>query len=112
VTGDVQNGKVAVIEMNFLIEYGYDFRSASVASCEFIHLVPKADPTPTPPEDPIDMLYLFNAGVAGIWCLYEGKYFHVTPDDIGAFEALASKPIQTIGAAGHAVLLATYGVTP
>lgn len=70
-------------------------------------------PTPNPPisvpmED--DMLYLFNAGAPGIFALYFGKYFHVTPDDLSAFEAIAVKPIQTIGAPGHAVLLATYGV--
>jgi hypothetical protein len=69
-------------------------------------------PTPPPPSPPTeelpDMLYLFNTGALGIWCLYWGKYFHVTPDDIAAFEAIMAKPIQTIGADGHAVLLATY----
>jgi hypothetical protein len=79
--------------------------------------VPNPAPTPTPTPTPIvdneDMLYLFNTGAPGIWCLYFGKYFHVTPDDLAAFEAIATKGangelIQTIGAAGHAVLVATY----
>jgi hypothetical protein len=73
-------------------------------------------PAPQPPTSPPmedDMLYLFNTGEPGIWCLYFGRYFHVTPDDIAAFEALAVKGsngqiIQIIGAAGHATLLATY----
>lgn len=48
VTGEPVNGRVAVIEMNFLIEYGYDFRPALIAGCEYIHL--EGHPSP-PPED-------------------------------------------------------------
>jgi hypothetical protein len=113
VTGTPVNGKVSVIEVNWKPEYGWDSRDAAVANCEYIHIAAPAPkppiPQPIPQEDPTDMLYLFNTGAPGIWCLYSGKYFHVTPDDIAAFEALMAKPIQTIGAVGHAVLLATYG---
>jgi hypothetical protein len=77
-----------------------------------ISFLVQSAPTPPPPSPPTeelpDMLYLFNTGALGIWCLYWGKYFHVTPDDLAAFEAIMAKPIQTIGADGHAVLLATY----
>jgi hypothetical protein len=113
----VGNGYVTLAEYNFLVEYGYDEREASTAGIQFIHLpsspppppAPDPQPQPIPQEDPIEMVYLFNTGAPGIWCLCWGKYFHVTPDDIAAFEALAAKPMQTIGAAGHAVLLANYG---
>lgn len=65
VTGSPLNGKVAVIEMNFLIEHGFDYRSASTQHCEFIHLTsaPKPPPpTPQPPEDDVTILAIRSAG--------------------------------------------------
>jgi hypothetical protein len=41
-----------VWEMNFLIEYGFDYRMARTANCEYIHLVPKATHGPLPPPNP------------------------------------------------------------
>lgn len=81
---------------------------------ESVYVTPP--PPPIPPAPIVDnesMLYLFETGEPGIWALYWGKYFHVTPDDIAAFQAVATKGangalIQTIGAEGHAILLATY----
>lgn len=92
------------------------YLAASQGGCVVLpNLTPAPKPTPPPapiPQEESTDMYLFNTGTPGIWALYWGKYFHVTPDDLGAFEAIAVKPIQTIGAAGHAVLLATYGVNP
>ena len=57
VTGPVVADKVSVIEMNFLIEHGYDFRNARIHGCEFIHLVPKPPPILQPqPEDDVTLV--------------------------------------------------------
>jgi surface antigen len=66
VVGPVVGGKVQVIEMNFLIEHGWDTRNASVANCEFIHLASKPTPAPPPaphptPEDDMPKLGQFIA---------------------------------------------------
>ena len=51
VTGPMVGMKVPVIEMNFLIEYGYSFRDAPISGCEFIHLVGAGPlPPPNPPH--------------------------------------------------------------
>jgi hypothetical protein len=106
----VERNTVEVSEFNFLTPYGYDERDAPIAGAQFIHLPePPQPPAPVPVPTEDDMVYLFNTGEPGIYCLYWGKYFHVTPDGLAAFEALAAKPIQTIGAAEHEILLATYG---
>jgi surface antigen len=64
VTGSPVSGKVSVIEMNFLIEHGYDYRIATVAGCEFIHL--DAPPSPTPPEDN-DLTSAQDAKLTQLW---------------------------------------------
>ena len=60
VTSAPVNGQVRVIEMNFLIEFGFDYRQALTANCEYIHLVA---PDPPPPSGDSEMaLYQLNNG--------------------------------------------------
>lgn len=62
VTGTPVNGHVSVVEINFLIPHGYDFRNeAPIANCAYIHLV-----APDPPPPPIP-------GKGGIKSMYQRK---------------------------------------
>jgi surface antigen len=61
VTGVTAQG-AQVIELNFLIEHGYDFRTAPTRGCEYIHLVPAHPPQPDPPP---------TGGIPRMW-LYQG----------------------------------------
>jgi surface antigen len=60
-------GGASVLEMNFLIEFGFDFRTASIAHCEYIHLAgPGPHPAPTPQpileEDDVTILATRSPG--------------------------------------------------
>lgn len=70
VTGEPVNGRVAVIEMNFLIEYGFDYRTALVAGCEYIHLTAPDPPPPPPTHTGVvkPMLYQLKDGTIFLVC--------------------------------------------
>lgn len=71
VTGPVVNGHVPVIEMNFLIEHGYDYRTAPVGGCEFIHLAPKpVPPAPDPPPLGGDVNLLYQGTNGTIYAIH------------------------------------------
>jgi hypothetical protein len=64
VTGPVIADKVSVIEVNWVPEYGSDFRDARIHGCEFIHLTPKAVPDPPPPEEDDLTLVAIRSGTS------------------------------------------------
>lgn len=87
VTGPAVNGTVPVIEMNFLIPYGYDFRNeVAVGGCEFIHLVGKPLPPPDPPvthkEKPDMMMVLVPNGTVYLIFGDHTKYAMTQPGDV------------------------------
>ena len=95
VTGPVVNGHVPVIEMNFLIDHGYSYRSAPVGGCEFIHLVPK----PVPPDPPstkkgMPAMFLYQAANGTIYlCMGGVKLTFTSIADVQKYQNNSVDPV-------------------
>ena len=92
VTGPAVNGHVPVIEMNFLIEYGYDFRNeAPVGGCQFIYLVGKPDPPPPPasssPKEKDMYMVLVPNGTVYLVYGFVSKHAMTQPGDVSTLAA-------------------------
>lgn len=69
VVGNPAANVAPVWEMNFLIEYGFDFRTAPTSGCEYIHLEAPI-PVPQPPTKEQPMFVIQGPGNAGLYFLY------------------------------------------
>ena len=107
VTGDAFGGMVEVSEVNWKPEHGWDYRSAPIAHCQFIHLVPPTPDPPIPTYEEIEML-LIAVPNGTIYLL--GGDFMVPVSDIPTknnFIAAGVKQVS-VDAAMYASLIAKF----
>ena len=104
VTGSPVSGSVSVIEMNFLIPYGYDYRNAPTANCQFIHLLapPKPDP-PAPIKGDPDM-WLYEAPNGTIYLVTGSTSIAFSfIADVNYFESKGAPLVQSSGLTANAI---------
>jgi hypothetical protein len=73
VNGEPASGAVAVWEVNWKPEYGFDYRMAPTANCEYIHLAGSVIHPPAPPPtftEALPMFIVIGPGNVGIYFLY------------------------------------------